>query len=46
MGEVIDLEVLDWKPVRSDIVHRVYGKPLLDKCLKIVHTRVESCEKL
>ena len=41
MGEVIDLEALDWKPVRQDIAHGVYGKPILDGLIKIVHTRVE-----
>ena len=41
MGEVIDLEALDWKPVRPDIAHGVYGKPILDGLVKIVHTRLE-----
>jgi quercetin dioxygenase-like cupin family protein len=41
MTEAIDLDALDWAPVRPDVAHGVYGKPLLDEGIKIVHTRVE-----
>jgi quercetin dioxygenase-like cupin family protein len=41
MSEVIDLNSLDWKSVRPDTAHGVYGKSLLDGTIKIVHTRVE-----
>jgi mannose-6-phosphate isomerase-like protein (cupin superfamily) len=40
MGEVIEVESLDWQPVRPEITHGVYGRMLLADGVKAVLTRV------
>ena len=40
MGEIVDTVVLEWQPVRPDVVHGVYGKTLLADGVKVVLTRV------
>lgn len=37
---IIDLNELDWRPVRPDASNGVVGKPLLDAGIKAVFTRV------
>jgi len=40
MGLVVDVESLEWQPVRPNVAHGVYGKTLLADGVKVVLTRV------
>ncbi len=40
MSEVLEASSLDWKAVRPDVAHGVYGKTLLAGDVKVVLTRV------
>ncbi len=40
MGKALDVSSLEWRPVRPDVAHRVYGKTLLADGVKVVLTRV------
>jgi mannose-6-phosphate isomerase-like protein (cupin superfamily) len=40
MSEVFDIVSLEWKPVRPEITHNVFGKALLNGNVKAVLTRV------
>ena len=40
MSEIFDISTLEWKPVRPEITHNVFGKALLNGKVKAVLTRV------
>ena len=40
MGNIIDVDLLEWETVRPDVSHGVYGKTLLNTGVKLVLTRV------
>jgi quercetin dioxygenase-like cupin family protein len=41
MSEVFETASLEWRPIRPDVAHGVYGKTLLAEGVKLVLTSVE-----